>query len=176
MKTTTVVLGIVVVVAVGLFALGMVGTTSATATLNLYMTDPPRYDSDVKSINITFTRIELNQVVGDNESWITLSGNATTIDLLSIINSSTRLGSFLVPVGNYTQIRFSVSTATALIGNDTVTLTIPSGNETGLKVHFGQPLVLGSGASVNMTIDIRADNDGIHNGKLIPSMQATVTP
>ncbi len=175
MKQSTAMIGVVVLVAVAGAAILMVGTARAAPVINLYMTDPPQYSEDVAAINITFTSVEL-RAVGVNESWITLMGNSTTINLLDIVNSSQKLGSFSVPAGNYTEIRFMVSTAVAVIGNETVVLDIPSGNQTGLKVHFASPLSLAAGASVNMTIDIRADNQGIHNGMLIPSMHATITP
>jgi hypothetical protein len=168
----------IVVVAVGYVLSGMYlpsGTGAQTGTVKLFMTDPPSYSSNITSINITFTKIELAQLVGGNETWITLTGNATTIDLLKIVNSTQNLGSFQVPVGNYSQIRFNVSTATALINNQTVALTIPSGAETGLKVHFENPFQLTVNSTVLITIDINADNNGIHNGKLVPSMQATIS-
>jgi hypothetical protein len=85
------------------------------------------------------------------------------------------LGSFKVPVGNYSQIRFMTSNATAVINNQTAILTIPSGAETGLKVHFQTPFQITTNGAVTITIDITADNDGIHNGKLIPSMSSTIS-
>jgi hypothetical protein len=149
---------------------------SNTGTIRLFMTDPPHYSNNITSINITFTEIDLNQVNSTgNETWIVLTSNATTIDLLQIVNATQSLGSFSVPVGNYSQIRFMTSNATAMINNQTTNLTIPSGAETGLKVHFQTPFQITANGTLTMTIDITADNDGIHNGKLIPSMSATIS-
>jgi hypothetical protein len=152
------------------------GNPSNSGTIRLLMTDPPHYSNNITSINITFTEIALNQVNSTgNDAWIVLTNSTTTIDLLQIVNVTQSLGSFSVPVGNYSQIRFMVSNATALINNQTVILTIPSGAETGLKVHFQTPLQITANGIVTITIDITADNDGIHNGKLIPSMSATIS-
>ena len=145
-------------------------------TVRLFMTDPPHYSDNVTSINITFTQIALNQVNSTgNDTWIVLTSSATTIDLLQIVNVTQSLGSFKVPAGNYSQIRFMATNATAVIDNQIVHLPIPGGAETGLKVHFQTPFQITVNGIVTITIDITADNDGIHNGKLIPSMSATIS-
>jgi hypothetical protein len=150
--------------------------SSNTGTIRLFMADPPHYSNNITSINITFTEIDLNQVNSTgNETWIVLTSNITTIDLLQIVNVTQNLGSFSVPVGNYSQIRFMATNATAVIDNQIAHLPIPSGAETGLKVHFQTPLQITANGTVTITIDITADNDGIHNGKLIPSMSATIS-
>lgn len=175
MNKSYAIIGIVVAAAILGVAAYMVGTTSAAPVINLYMMDPPHYSGNVTAINITFTSIAIHSVV-ENESWITLTGNTTTINLLDIINSSEKLGSFSVPAGNYTQLRFMVSNATAVIDGQTYVLEIPSGSQTGLKVHFDSILALKAGQSVNMTIDIQVDDSDMHNGKLTPSMHAIIAP
>jgi len=176
-KRTAVILAAIAAVVILFFlAYNFIGTTNASGTVTLLMTDPPRYEN-ISSINITFTRIELNRVgISDNEGWRALTGNSMTIDLLSIVNVTANLGSYKVPVGNYSQIRFMVSTATAAVNGQIVNLIIPSGAETGLKVHFQQPFELRADSPITIMIDISADNNGIHNGKLIPSMKATILP
>jgi hypothetical protein len=154
----------------------LIPMVSAMGTISLFMTDPPHYSDNVTGINITFTQIALNMVNSTgNETWIVLTNDSTTIDLFDIINVTESLGNFSVPVGNYSQIRFMTSTASAMINGEIVNLTIPSGAQTGLKVHFQTPFEVKAGGIVIITIDITADNNGIHNGKLIPSMHATVS-
>jgi hypothetical protein len=147
---------------------------SATGTVRLLITDPPKYSDNVTSITITFSQIALNRVDSEgNETWVVLTNTPRTIDLMKVINVTESLGNFEVPVGNYSQIRFMTSNATAVINNETVQLTIPSGAQTGLKVHFKNPLVISANIVATVTIDITADDNSIHNGKLVPSMSAT---
>ena len=170
------IIAIIVVIIVVIAGAAFVATLSGNGTVTLLVKDPPSYSSDVSSINVTFSKIELNQVVaGGNESWVTLTGTSTIVDLLKIINATETLGSFNVPVGNYSQIRFMVSSVTARINGQIVILSIPSGNETGLKVHFEEPFQLKSGETVTITIDIRANDFGIHNGLFIPSISASIS-
>jgi hypothetical protein len=153
----------------------LVPTVSAMGTIRLLITDPPHYSDNVTSINITFTEIALHQVNSTSEAWIVLTNDSTTINLFDIINVTESLGNFSVPAGNYTQIRFMASNASAMINGGIVNLTIPSGEQTGLKVHFQGPFELKAGSTVTITIDITADDNNIHNGKLVPSMSATVS-
>jgi hypothetical protein len=149
---------------------------SATGAVKLLITDPPKYSDNVTSITITFSQIALNRVDSDgNGTWIILTNASCTIDLMQIINVTDSLGNFEVPVGSYSQIRFMTPNATAVINNETVELTIPSGDQTGLKVHLKDPLEVGANMLVTVTIDISADDKSIHNGKLVPSMSATIS-
>jgi len=155
----------------------LIPTVSAMGTIRLLITDPPHYSGDVTSINITFTEIALHQVNSTGEAWIVLTNSTdpTTIDLFKIIDVTQSLGNFTVPAGNYSQIRFMASNASAMINGEIVNLTIPSGEQTGLKVHFQSPFELKAGGTITITIDITADDNNIHNGKLVPSMSATVS-
>jgi hypothetical protein len=155
----------------------LIPTVSAMGTIRLLITDPPHYSDNVTSINITFTQIALNQVnPTGNETWIFLTNSSTTIDLLKLVNVTESLGSFQVPIGNYSQIRFMASNATATINDMIVNLTISSGEQTGLKVHFQTPFQVTTNGTVTITVDITADDSDIHNGlKLTPSLKATVT-
>lgn len=154
--------------------LNWIPMVSASGTVRLLITDPPHYSGDVSSITITFTQIALNRVDSEGgESWLVLTNGSTTIDLLQVINVTESLGNFEVPVGSYNQIRFMASNAVATIDGEPVVLTIPSGAQTGLKVHFQTPLEVKAGVVVTVTIDITADDNNIHNGKLVPSMSAT---
>ncbi len=147
---------------------------SATGTVRLLITDPPKYSDNITSITITFSQIALNRADTEgNETWVVLTNTSKTIDLMQIINVTESLGNFEVPAGSYNQIRFMTPYATAVINNETVELTIPSGNQTGLKVHFQTPLQVGANMVTTVTIDITADDKSIHNGKLVPSMSAT---
>ncbi len=58
--------------------------------------------------------------------------------------------------GNYSEVRFIVSNASAEIDGATVILTIPGGNQTGLKAHFKEPFELKSKELITITIDISA--------------------
>jgi len=66
MKRTTAAIGMVALVAVIGAAIYFVGAANAAPVINLYLTDPPQYRSDITAINITFTKIEL-RASGENE-------------------------------------------------------------------------------------------------------------
>jgi hypothetical protein len=150
-----------------------------TATFNLFIRDPPPYSADVQSINITFTRIEMHRIAfanGTGESWINLTlDSPVTINLLTVINTTKQLGSFFIPAGNYTELRFIVGEAKAEIGGAVTTLRIPSGDESGLKVIFPEKLNLKAGQTASTIVDINADDNNIHNGILRPTLKATFT-
>jgi hypothetical protein len=154
--------------------LNWIPMVSAMGTVRLLITDPPNYSDNVTSIMITFSEIAINRVDGEgDETWIILTNTSRTVDLLQIINVTESLGAFEVPAGSYNQIRFMTSSAMAVINDHVVDLTIPSGGQTGLKVHFLTPLQVGVNMVVTVTVDITADDGSIHNGRLVPSMSAT---
>jgi len=144
----------------------------SSAQLTIYMQDPPDYTSDVSSIQISFSEIDL---LSTNGSWIKVSGSQATIDLLQIISLPKDLGTFRIPAGTYISVRFMVDQAQATISGKTVLLQIPSGSQTGLKVTISNGLTVSAGGGATLNVHIQADNNGIHNGLLIPAMSASVS-
>lgn len=140
--------------------------------VTLYVQDPPQYSSDVSSIKLSFSEIDIHST---NGSWITVTGSSTTIDLLQIVNLPKDLGTFRIPAGTYDQVRFMTYQAQATISGQTVLLQIPSGGQTGLKVVFPNGLSLSAGSGANVYVDITADNNDLHSGMLVPTLTASVS-
>ncbi len=168
----------VVLIAI-IVAAGIVYYFTLPPTVTLLMKDPPvqAYDSTVSNIWITFSSMQMHQIQSGGDSWINLTAkNAVTIDLLSIINTTKNLGAFSIPAGNYTEMRFSVSTAVAKIAGVNVTLTISSGAQTGLKVPLLGKLDLSAHQSATITVDISVnDTSMVVNHMLVPAITATVS-
>ncbi len=168
--------GVLIIVIIGA---GVYYYFTVPSSVRLVMKDPPAqaYASDVSHIWITFSAIQMHQVRSGRDSWITLNSTTkVTIDLIAILNTTKDLGAFSIPSGNYTEMRFNVSTAVASIASANVTLTISS-SPNGLKIPFQglTQLVLSAAQSATITIDLRADNTLLHTGMLSVTMTATVS-
>lgn len=142
-----------------------------SAQTTLYIQDPPDY-TGVTSIKLTFSEVDL---LSTNGTWTKLTSSSTSIDLVQVINLPKDMGTFKVPAGTYTQIRFMTSQAVAVVNGQDILLQIPSGSQTGMKVVIPNGLTLSPGGGANLYVDITLDNNGIHNGYLVPTMTASVS-
>lgn len=152
MKTTTAVAAAVVVAIViigGAYAYLQYG--SGSGTLAIGFTDAPV--GNVSHIYLTMTDIQLD---GPGNGSVNFKVNATTFDLLSLLNVTKMLGSNSVPVGNYTMIRFSVVAATATVSGHNTTLTVPS-SQVKLPLNFS----VIAGKTTTVVVDVTADMTNI---------------
>ena len=139
------------------------------ATLIVSLTDAP---ADYDAVNITFSEISAHI---DND-WITISGETQTINLLDWANGNTiELGRAELGPGKYTQIRLMVTEATVEVDGTTYDVTIPSAEQTGLKLNINADLEAGS--TYEIIIDFDAEKSIIETGngayKLKPVIRAT---
>lgn len=148
-------------------------TTPATkATLSVSLTDAPAaYDE----VNITFSEIAVSM----NGGWVVLSGNPVTVNLLEWNNGkSIELGRQDVDPGKVTQIRLMVTKAELVIDGVTHDVTIPSAEQTGLKIVTNFDLVAGSTYEIVLDFDanqsiVTTGNPSNPNGyKLKPTIRA----
>ena len=126
------------------------GTT--TGTLILYLTDAP---GEFSEVNITFSEVS----VKSGDTWITVSEQEQTFDLLSLTGGLTALmGEEALEPGEYGQIRLLISSAEVVIGEDpdkiTYPLQIPSGSASGLKI--GKGFTIEDGEILELVIDFDA--------------------
>ncbi len=111
---------------------------ATTATVALSLTDAP---ADYEAVHITFSEVALSM----NGGWVVLSGETQTIDLLEWNNGkSIELGRQDVDPGKITQIRLMVTEATVTVDGEIHDVTIPSAEQTGLKLVTNFDLVAGS--------------------------------
>jgi len=140
MKSTRIFLALLLVTALGFTACSDDdgNEPATTATVIMKMTDAPAaYDE----VNITFSEVALSM----NGGWVVLSGEETTINLLEWNNGqSIELGRADVDPGKITQIRLMVTKAEIVVDGTTHEVTIPSADQTGLKLVTNFDLVAGS--------------------------------
>lgn len=133
--------------------------TSQDPRLRLLLTDAP---ADVDSVFVTFDLVEVHycgeegeaEEGGDceNGSWITVSEETVTFDLLTLQGGVTaELGLADLPPGGYGQIRLHLSTASVVVDAEEFALTVPPGV---LKLNGG--FALAQGMQTEITIDFDA--------------------
>ncbi len=162
---------VIIVAAVGVYAY-----YATLTTVKLVLKDPPAQASTYSATHIwvSFSSIEVHQVrSGGSGSWIAVQSNTNiTIDLVAIISTPETLGTFSIASGNYTEIRFNVTSARAqLVSGAYVTLSVTSSNS--LDAHFPGQLVLKTGQSATITSDFTTIDGDVLTGKLTASVTAS---
>lgn len=79
---------------------------------------------NVTELNVTITNLQIH--AADNDSWITVTNESKTFNLLELQDTEALLGEAELAAGKYTQIRMDVETATGVIDGKKVQLTVPS--------------------------------------------------
>ena len=137
-----------IAVAAGAFTLISAGSSG---TLSIGVTDAPV--SGVSHIYLTISGVELQ---GSGNTTNAFSTASRQFDLLALVNVTQILGTDKVPSGNYSMIRFDITSAVATIGGANVTLTVPSGQ---VKVPIS--LQVKAGATTAVVLDVTADMTNI---------------
>lgn len=159
---------------VGLIAIlliaGCVIPSFGGGTLQLKITDQGSISSLVLSISevkvhtASTTETETEQSDGqetnetDGGGWTTVVGSKT-VDLIQVKGINDLLGETSLAPGKYTQIRLSVSSATAVIDGVSYTLTIPS-----KSIKFIHPFEIENNKTTSLIIDFNADNSIVQAG------------
>jgi hypothetical protein len=106
------------------------------------------------------------------DSAVNITTTPAQYDLLSLQGGVTALmGSSLIPVGNYEQLRLVVDSARITLagsatfsdGSNTRTLKVPSGMQTGIKVNFGGPVHVAPGQTT-LVVDFDASRSFVFTG------------
>ena len=103
-------------------------TTTEKGTLLLKITDAPG-DLNISEALVTISFVEVHIAAGINNStaeWFTVINESQQFDLILLENVTDILGSQLLEVGIYTQIRLQVNEAVVTIDNVQYNLEIPS--------------------------------------------------
>ena len=112
--------------------------------MNIFMADAPL--PNITALHITIDRIEAHL----DGQWIEIETEPQTIDLLTLTQNETMIGSAGVPSGTYTQIRLFLSEATVTDDTGTHDVQIPSGAQTGLKLNVNATV---GGSPVEILLD-----------------------
>jgi len=158
MKTTRILFALLIISALGFSACSDDDSAapSTKATISLSLTDAP---AEYDAVNITFSEIAVSM----NGGWVTLSGEEVTINLLEWNNGkSIELGRADVDPGKVTQIRLMVTKAEVVVDGTTHDVTIPSAEQTGLKLNTNFDLAAGS--TYEFVIDFDAHSSIVTTG------------
>lgn len=109
---------------------GGTGGTSGTGTLRVSLVDAA--SPEILAANVTITGIDANV----NGGWTTISDEDREVDLLTLRDQDLLLGSVALPAGTYNQVRLRVSNATVTTAEGTFPVTIPSAEQTGIKINL----------------------------------------
>jgi hypothetical protein len=131
---------------------------------------PPPVDLD--SINLTIEEISVHST---SDGWVTISEPDTMVDFLGLINGVTAvLFDGVLPVGHYTQMRFILSDTNQItIDGESYPLFVPSGSQSGVKLHLGFDIV--EDEMIEILIDFDAGKSIVWNPQkyiLNPSFKA----
>ncbi len=135
---------------------------SSTGTLQINMIDSPAsYDQ----VNIVVDSVQVHISTTDSTNgWTTLNRIPATYDLLKLVNGANAvLGSAVLPVGQYSQIRLYIGSGSNIVVNEvTKSLTTPSGSQSGVKLNVNatiQPDI-----TYVLTIDFDANRSVVTTG------------
>lgn len=148
--------------------------------LTLTISDPPptSYNSSITAIYVNLTSIDIHAAgAGNSSGWHTLS-SGVALNLMSVLTTSKLLGTTQLPPGNYDKIRFFAGQAAITINGTNTTYTIPSGNQTGVKVQItGGGFHVYGGQTITLKLNLSFNNNEIVNNPsltLNPVATATV--
>jgi len=152
------------------------GEQQPTGQAKVVLTDAPA--SEAEALMVTFGRIELIPADGTDSDAAVIAESGGSFDVLTLRNGTLAdVGAADVPVGTYAQVRVIVDEATIDFddGNDPYDVFVPSGAQTGLKIHLDPPLVVEEDSSSTVILDFDADRAvvetpaGSNNYNLVPT-------
>ena len=113
--------------------LGSVGCGhSGTGTLAVALTDAP---ADVKSIFVTIESVTAHS---EEAGWVNIFNGPLTVDLLTLKDTSMKLGKVKLPAGTVTEVRFQLVEGgpqyVVLTDGSQAPLVVPSGTSSGVKL------------------------------------------
>lgn len=161
-------LALPVLVSLLIFASCQKNDGNGNTQLKVRMTDVP---FNAQEVNIDIREVRVNFSNNDTSSWQTLTTNARIYNLLTLQNGrDTIVAASSVPAGTVNQIRFLLGPNNTIKIKDVVyPLTIPSGEESGLKVNVGRALREGTDSLLfDFNADLSIHQTGTASYKLRP--------
>jgi hypothetical protein len=138
------------------------------ARVEVRLTDAP---GDYEEVNIDIQGVEINTQEDDN-GWKSLETKKGVYNILKLTNGlDTLLGSIELPPGKLSQIRLKLGTQNSIkMNGQTINLSTPSGQQSGLKLLVNETLVEGVTYKLLLDFDaarsiVRAGNSGKYNLK-----------
>ena len=126
-----------------------------TGRLVVDLVDAP---GDFEQVNVVIVEINVHRASDDSLSgWYTVSDDTTRVDLLQLSNgASLALADSTLPAGTFDQIRLVLGEGNhVVVDGDSLALTVPSGSQSGVKIHHD--FSLGDGEVYALTLDFDAE-------------------
>lgn len=144
------------------------------------LTDAPA--PELASAQVWISQVYLVGSDGTSRFTIPISPS-TEYDLLHFQGGVTALlGDITIPPGDYAQLRMIVDSALVTLksslfsnGTDTVTLKVPSGPQTGIKVEFGGPVHIAPGQT-DLVVDFDVSRSFVFQGPATGPYGASFKP
>ncbi len=191
MNKGLVALGVIVLVAVGAYALLSLGvpavgpakttTTLATAAtgysyMPVQITDPPQVPNGTSALVISYSSVAVHTEGGVGSGWLS-SNTGGTVDLMAALNVSKTIGVVAVPNGSVVNIvRFNISSAEITVNGIVYNVTVPSSH---VQVNLEQSARANGNSSVLLSlspavVSILTSNTTVF--VMVPSVKAVVVP
>jgi hypothetical protein len=125
-------------------------------------------------VNVTIGRVEANI---DGE-WVDVAQPAgpVTVNLLDLARQEVLIGADQIPAGAYTQVRFFPQSVSVTDSTGTQPVTVPSADQTGIKVNLNYTVEPGAVTSVLLDFNVAKSLKKTGNGRwqLQPVIPAVV--
>jgi hypothetical protein len=134
------------------------------AKLEVWLTDAP---GDYNEVNVEITGVEVHSAEGEQSSgWKELNIEHGVYNLLELTNGlDTLLGTLELPAGPISQVRLKLgSDNTIKVGNETLPLHTPSGQQSGLKLQVHTVLTEGITYKILLDFDVARSIVSAGNG------------
>jgi hypothetical protein len=123
----------------------------ATGTAVFTVTDAAVKASTISSLVVEISGVEMH-TAGNESDWVTVNSGATKFNLTQLKDTEQLLGAVNLAPAKYTQFRFTITDASAVVAGKTYEVIVPSGE---LKLVGVLDVVAGENATA--TIDFNLD-------------------
>ena len=136
------------------------------------VTDDPFDISNIESATVTITKVEIKKVgdcISDGSPFVTISDDTVIVDLIDLRNGVTEtLLDLDIPAGDYDMIRLYVDEAGLKLKDyvDPYSVKVPSGSQTGIKIHIDPPLEVADGLTSELLLDIDLSRSFVLRGNM----------
>ncbi len=147
-------------------------TGDGQGRLVVKVTDDPFDISSIESATVTITKVEIKKAgdgVSDGNSFVVLSDDTVTIDLIDLRNGVTEtLLDLNIPEGEYDLLRLYVEEAGLKLrdNNDPFTVKVPSGRQTGIKLHINPSVIVSGGLTNEVLLDFDLSKSFVLRGNM----------
>lgn len=149
-----------------------VSSGDGQGNLVIKVTDDPFDISSIESATVTITKVEIKKAgdgVSDGNPFVVLSEDTVTIDLINLRNGVTEtLLELEIPAGEYDQIRLYVEEAGLKLKDfdESYNVKVPSGKQTGIKLHINPSIVISGGLTSEVLIDFDLSGSFVLRGNM----------